>query len=177
MTQTGFASLRLEDILVQAKVPKGSFYYHFPSKAAFTSTLITAYQDYLSAKLARHFTNPALPPLARLRAFTQEAQTSMARFEFRRGCLVGNLGQEVVTLPSGMRAQLQAALAQWQTQTAGLLRAAIGAGDLPADTDPDALAAYFWIGWEGAVLRAKLDQSPRPLIQFRDMFFNSLKGT
>ncbi|MBU2329469.1 MAG: TetR family transcriptional regulator C-terminal domain-containing protein, partial [Alphaproteobacteria bacterium] len=40
--------------------------------------------------------------------------------------------------------------------------------------DPAKLAAIFWIGWEGAVLRAKLEQGPDPLILFADGFFAML---
>jgi TetR/AcrR family transcriptional repressor of nem operon len=36
------------------------------------------------------------------------------------------------------------------------------------------IAAFFWIGWEGAVLRAKLVASPEPLDIFADGFFAGL---
>jgi TetR/AcrR family transcriptional repressor of nem operon len=37
------------------------------------------------------------------------------------------------------------------------------------------LATFFWIGWEGAVLRAKLELSARPLDIFSEAFFAGLK--
>ena len=37
------------------------------------------------------------------------------------------------------------------------------------------LAAFFWIGWEGAVLRAKLDRSAEPLRVFADCFRATVK--
>ena len=30
------------------------------------------------------------------------------------------------------------------------------------DVDTQRVAAFFWIGWEGAVLRAKLSRAPHP---------------
>ena len=48
------------------------------------------------------------------------------------------------------------------------------AGELAESADPAALAAFFWIGWEGAVLRAKLERSDQPLALFAQFFFNGL---
>ena len=47
-------------------------------------------------------------------------------------------------------------------------------GEIAPTQDPDALAAFFWIGWEGAVLRAKLERRPEPLRSFADTFFTSI---
>ena len=40
--------------------------------------------------------------------------------------------------------------------------------------DTEQLAVVFWIGWEGAVLRAKLERSAKPLEVFAGFFFASL---
>ena len=48
------------------------------------------------------------------------------------------------------------------------------AGEISPATDCDELAAFFWIGWEGAVLRAKLDRHPAALKIFADGFFTSV---
>lgn len=95
----------------------------------------------------------------------------MARFDYRRGCLVGNLGQEVATLPAPFRDRLAAVFADWEARTALCLKAAKAAGEIDTDADCARLAAFFWIGWEGAVLRAKLERSPQPLDRFADGFF------
>jgi TetR/AcrR family transcriptional repressor of nem operon len=87
----------------------------------------------------------------------------MARHGFKRGCLVGNLGQEMGTLPESFRAQLQQVFLDWQSRTAACLAEAQRAGEIPPQLDCAALAQFFWIGWEGAVLRAKLDRSPESL--------------
>jgi hypothetical protein len=64
---------------------------------------LDAYADYLSRKLDRHFTNPALTPLARLQAFVDDACQGVERYDFSRGCLVGNLGQEVGCLDAAIQ--------------------------------------------------------------------------
>lgn len=174
LTERGYASVGVDEILRGAGVPKGSFYYHFKSKAAFGAVLIDTYHAYFAAKLDHWFSNQTLDPLDRLRGFTEDAEAGMARHDFSRGCLVGNLGQEMAALPPEFRAQICDVLLDWQDRTAACLQAAQAAGEIGPDQDPDALAAFFWIGWEGAVLRAKLDRSPEPLRIFSQGFFQMI---
>lgn len=168
LTEKGYTATGLDEILREARVPKGSFYHYFDGKPAFGAALIEAYHQYFAARLDRFLTDESLPPLARIAAFTEDAAAGMARHGFRRGCLVGNLGQEMGALPEDFRARLSAVLQDWQARTATCLRAAQTTG--APSQDPDQLAAFFWIGWEGAVLRAKLDRSAAPLHTFAQGF-------
>lgn len=171
LTEQGYSATALDDILRAAEVTKGSFYHYFDGKAAFAHALIDAYHAHFAARLDRHLGDAALPPLARLQGFTRDAESRMARHDFRRGCLIGNLGQEVTTLPDPFRARLISVLTAWQDRTAQCLSAAQETGDIAPDRDPVALAEFFWTGWEGAVLRARLDRSALPLQAFSRQFF------
>lgn len=177
LTEKGYSSAGIDDILRHAGVPKGSFYYYFPTKADFGRALIDAYHTYFSAKLDSWFRREDLTPLDRLRGFIGDAAAGMARHQFRRGCLAGNLGQEMPILPEDFRQQLIAILTNWQDRTADCLRQAQDCGQISAAHDIDELAAFFWIGWEGAVLRAKLEQSPTPLHRFATGFFHLASTT
>ncbi len=170
LTERGYSSVGVDEILRASGVAKGSFYYHFGSKAAFGRALIDAYHDYFAAKLTSWFEKADLAPLDRLRGFISDAELGMAQHGFRRGCLIGNLGQEMAALPPEFSDRLISVLEDWQWRTAVCLRLAQEAGQIPAQHDPDELAAFFWIGWEGAVLRAKLERKAEPLRQFADGF-------
>ena len=171
LTERGFGAVALDEVLSTVGVPKGSFYHYFGSKAEFGLALTDAYAAYFARKLDRWFLDESLRPLARLRGFVEDASDGMARFDFRRGCLVGNLGQEISTLPDQFRERLIGVFADWEARTARCLEAARDAREIPPDTDCARLAAFFWIGWEGAVLRAKLESSRKPLDQFANGFF------
>lgn len=166
LTEQGFAATGIDTVLKRIQVPKGSFYHYFESKEAFGQAVLHRYADYFARKLDRWFLAQELPPLQRLTGFVEDAKAGMARYAFRRGCLVGNLGQEVLVLPESFRQQLEAVLQDWENRLVGCLNAAVEAGEISSDQDCQALAAYFWIGWEGAVLRARLVQDPRPLDTF-----------
>mgnify|MGYP003333053218 FL=1 len=159
-----------------AQVQKGSFYHCFESKEAFGLALIDAYAAYFASKLDRSLRDERHLPLQRLRHFVDDAAQGMARHQFTRGCLVGNLGQEMGSLPASFRDRLEAVFADWQARTAACLAEARQRGEIAAGHDPAALAHFFWIGWEGAVLRAKLARSAEPLQVFARGFFALLQS-
>ncbi|QTF94398.1 MAG: TetR/AcrR family transcriptional regulator [Halomonas sp. BM-2019] len=174
LTEQGFLAAGIDGILRRVGVPKGSFYYYFESKEAFGRAVMAHYGAYFAHKLDRHLLNDALSPLARVEAFVEDAQAGMARHDFRRGCLVGNLGQEVGSLPEAYRQWLRETLEDWQWRLARCLEEAKGAGELAASADGDRLAEAFWIGWEGAVMRARLERSVRPMEVFLQCYLEGL---
>lgn len=173
-TEKGFSATGIEEILGRVGVPKGSFYHYFDSKEDYGLEVIGRYGVFFARKLDRHLLDPARPPLARLRAFVIDAAEGMERHEFRRGCLIGNLGQEMGALPESFRVRLRDTFEDWQARFAACLNEAQRAGWLAPQADCAGLAAVFWIGWEGAVLRAKLERSARPLELFADFYFAGL---
>ena len=174
LTEKGFSATGIDEILRRVRVPKGSFYHYFDSKEAFGAELVEQYAGYFARKIDRYLGDQTLSPLARLRAFVSSAQAGMARHDFRRGCLIGNLGQEMGSLPESFRTQLQQVFADWQARFARCLVAAQVVGEISQQADCEQLAAFFWIGWEGAVLRAKLEHSAKPLEIFERGFFAGL---
>lgn len=174
LTETGFSATGIDAILRQVGVPKGSFYHYFDSKEAFGSAVIAAYAEYFARKLDRVLCDQNREPLDRIAVFVDSAAQGMARFDFRRGCLVGNLGQEMASLPAAFRTQLEAVLQDWEARMTRCLKAAQQAGQIAADIDCARMAAFFWTGWEGAVLRAKLVRSATPLHVFGEGFFKAL---
>ena len=177
LTEQGFASTGIDAVLRRVGVPKGSFYHYFPSKEAFGRAVIEGYAAYFARKLDRWLCNENRLPLDRLRDFVEDGKAGMRRFEYRRGCLIGNLGQELGGTHDSLREPLEAVFGDWQARVARCLEAARDAGELAPDADCTALAGFFWIGWEGAILRAKLVRDTAPIDLFADRFFAGLPRT
>lgn len=176
LTERGYSSVGIDEVLKAAKVPKGSFYHCFDSKETFGKLLISTYADYFAAKLDRWFLDEAESPLQRLYNFIHDAKQGMGRHDFKRGCLVGNLGQEMGALPESFRPLLEGVFADWEARTAACLAAAQRKGEISKLLDCESLAQFFWIGWEGAVLRAKLERTAAPLDVYADGFFQLVKS-
>jgi TetR/AcrR family transcriptional repressor of nem operon len=174
LTSQGFTATGLDTVLKLAGIPKGSFYHYFDSKEAFGRALMDAYDAYFCTMLDRWLLDTTRPALERLAAFVDNARTGMARYDYTRGCLVGNLGLEVGILPEDYRLRLEAALQGWQTRVRACLADAQREGHVAHNADLDALAAFFWIGWEGAVLRARVVRDASPLQTFFDGFIAGL---
>lgn len=175
LTEKGYSYTGIDEILKAAGVPKGSFYHYFASKEAFGKELIESYGAFFAKKLDRWFGDEDMSPMKRLLAFIEDAKVGMRKFEYRRGCLIGNLGQEMVALPPGFRTLLQKVFRDWEARTARLLIEAKAAGEMSEDVQCGQMARFFWVGWEGAVLRAKLEQSAEPLDLFAQGFISLVK--
>ena len=175
LTTQGMSATGIDAVLKRVGVPKGSFYHYFDSKDAFGFEVLQRYADYFARKLDRWLLEEGPSPLERLTRFVDDAKAGMVRHDFERGCLVGNLGQEVSTLPEGYREALEDVLRDWERRVAACLRLAADADEIPPGSDCDELASFFWVGWEGAILRARLTRDVRPMGVFFAGFLASIR--
>lgn len=174
LTEKGYCATGIDEILSTVGVPKGSFYNYFGSKEAFGADVIAEYDRYFTRKIDRHLSDAAVPAVERITAFCVDAEEGMQRHSFRRGCVIGNLGQEMNALPEAYRAQIIGVLDGWRERVAACLTTGKANGEIPAWVDCRQSAEAFWIGWEGAVLHAKLHRSAEPLRTFRRFYVTGL---
>lgn len=107
LTETGYLAAGIEAVIRNIDVPKGSFYHCFKSKEAFGLAVLSAYGDFFAYKLDKFLLDDAVPPLERMAAFVRHAGQGMEKYQFRRGCLVGNLLQEAPLLPDTFPGRLK----------------------------------------------------------------------
>ena len=174
LTEFGFSATGLDTILKKASVPKGSFYHYFKSKEAYGIALVDAYDSYFIAKLNHYLDQQNIPPLERIVNFTQSAIKGMSKYDYKRGCLVGNLNQELNHLSDEFKNRLMQSYTAWQKQIENCLNQAKQQGTISKTVNTQLMSEYFWIGWEGAVMRAKLTKSSTPLTLYTEMFLRAL---
>jgi TetR/AcrR family transcriptional regulator, transcriptional repressor for nem operon len=174
LTESGFTASGIDSILRKVGVPKGSFYHYFISKEAFGLAVIESYANYFSKKLDNYLLDENYTPLMRIKNFVDNAKSGLEYHQFKRGCLIGNLGQEVDLLPDSFRPILMDIFITWETQIADCLKAAQTKGEIATQADCTQLAEYFWIGWEGAVARTRLIKSNQPIDNYINHFIDGL---
>ncbi|MEP4890214.1 MAG: TetR/AcrR family transcriptional regulator [Aliiglaciecola sp.] len=174
LTEQGFFASGIDKILKKVGVPKGSFYHYFASKEAFGRAVIESYASYFANKLDVHLLNTDFDPIQRICHFVADAKGGMQKHQFKRGCLVGNLGQEVDVLPESFRGLLLDIFMDWQARIEACLREAQQQKLIAKDANCALLAEFFWLGWEGAVSRARLVQDAQPLDNFLSQFIDGL---
>ncbi len=76
-----------------------------------------------------------------------------------------------------LRAAVARSFARWQERVAELVRQAQAAGELDPAEDAGRLAALVLHGWEGALLRARLEREPWPLEDWLEAALPRLLGT
>ena len=93
--EQGYHQTGIQDVLQAAGVPKGSFYYYFPSKEAFGREVIAQFAAAYLARLEQYLGDTTASPLTRLRRHQEDLLARFERRGCRGGCLIGNLSQEL----------------------------------------------------------------------------------
>ncbi|PAV24708.1 TetR family transcriptional regulator [Tamilnaduibacter salinus] len=176
ITQNGFSATGINRVLSEAGVPKGSFYHYFKSKDDFGLAVIDAYAQTYDDRLNATLGDTSQPPLERLKAYLQAGEEDMCSCDYSRGCLIGNLGQELAAQNEAFRARLDRVFSGWESRFADCIAEAREAGDVPKDVDPETAAAFLLSGWQGALLRAKMARSVEPMRRFESTLFNRVLG-
>lgn len=172
----GFNSTGINVVLKEAGVPKGSFYYYFSSKEDFGLAVIDDFAAEYDAQLDRTLGNPSLAPLERIRQYLRAAIDDMEACDSSRGCLVGNLGQELAGQNESFRLRIDSIFSNWQARVTRCLTEAQEQGDVGPEANPESLAQLLQMGWQGATLRAKVSKSVEPMQRFKAMYFAQILG-
>lgn len=172
--EKGYNHCGLEEILKEAKVHKGSFYHFFKSKEDFGLQVVAEYAAMRMASLDEQLNNTDVRPLARLRRFFELSALRHQSLGYRKGCLFGNLGQEMADHSEVFRTRLEEVLSEYRAKIARCFREAQQVGDLRADFDADRLAGFCLNSWEGAILRMKVAKSYEPLDDFLFVMFETV---
>jgi TetR/AcrR family transcriptional repressor of nem operon len=168
----GFNATGVEAILKQAKVPKGSFYNFFSSKEEFSLAIIDKFVNARREVFNPIFSDKSIPQLERVK---RSFETLIAIFEAddcSKGCLLGNLGQEMADQSENVRRRLEDSLQEWSGRVSGLLLQAQLEKAIPADLDAGMLAENLISSFEGALLRSKVKKSAEPLRDFIHLYFD-----
>jgi len=176
MLAKGYNHCGLEEVLKEAKVHKGSFYHFFKNKEDFGLQVIDDYASERLGALDRELADMSRRPLERLRRYFELAVERQRSLEFRRGCLFGNLGQEMAGQSEVFRSRLEEILSLYRLKIAGCFREAQAVGELWSEYQVDRLAGFCLNSWEGAILRMKVAKSAEPLEEFLFVMFEGVLG-
>ena len=168
----GFNATGVESILKQANVPKGSFYNFFSSKEDFALAIIDKYVADMAENLHTVLSSESLPPLERVRKSFETIIKAFEGNDCSKGCLIGNLSQEMADQCESVRQRLEDSLQMWSKVLSGLLLQAQKEGAISADMDVDMLSENILSSFQGAVLRAKVKKSSEPLRIFMHLYFD-----
>ena len=171
ISRQGFNATGVDAVLKKAGIPKGSFYHYFKSKEDFGLAVINHFAERYDQRLITFLADEEVTPLNRIRNYLESGLMRLEQNLCSKGCLIGNLGQELADSNERFRSRLDEIFNSWKRSFSACLREAQIRGELSGEVDPDALACFILSGWEGAILRAKVMKSPQPIRDFIQVLF------
>jgi len=174
MIEKGYNNTGIQEVLSRIGVPKGSFYHYFDSKEDFALQIIAHFDQSYTANLLRTLRNQEATPLERLRNHCYASKERLANNDCRRGCLIGNLSQEMADQSETLRQSLSHIMSKWRDLFASCIEEGQSRGEIKSSFSPHAMAELFLSGLEGAIMRAKTTKCVEPLDVFIDLMFNNV---
>ena len=167
----GFHGCSVEDITSFAGVPKGSFYNHFQSKEDLALAAMERYRA-----VAQH---PSLgehnrSPVKRLKEYFAFLSKTFIDAENSKGCLFGNLANEMADHSPVIRERLKSIFAAWTQVIASLIREGQASGEITSSQKPQQLAGFLISAWEGTLVRGRCTKDSAPLKEFNEIVFSTL---
>jgi len=171
-----YSSIGVAEVCTAAGVPKGSFYYFFPSKQALALEVVNEHWIWQRGEWNRILTGQGtvVERLRNLFVTTAEMQSEALKGTGSvTGCLFGNLALEVSSQDDPVRTRLQEIFQEQIDIVETVIREAVRGGELKS-TDPRAAAKAIVAQIEGLVLFAKLFNDPGQLEQLWQNSMNLL---
>jgi TetR/AcrR family transcriptional repressor of nem operon len=162
MSGKGYSAVGLNEILTEAKVPKGSFYHYFASKDAFGEALLSHYfEDYL-ADIDAVMGQPGLTMAQRLLNYFDMWRDNQSFLDCQGKCLAVKLAAEVADLSEAMRGVLNKGTSGIIAKLADAIEHGVAEGSLTVDDTPRHVAESLYQLWLGASVMVKIVRGTGP---------------
>jgi AcrR family transcriptional regulator len=166
--ERGFAGTTIEDIIAQAAITKGGFFYHFEGKRQLAKALVERYIE-LDSKVFEDLNNRAdslsEDPLQRTLIFLNLFTEMVAGMtEVHPGCLVAAFTYETQQFDDDIRGLMEQGMLEWREMIARRLKAIVNQYPPRVDVSLEDLADMFSSTLEGGIILARVYGDNRALI-------------
>lgn len=162
----GYNGTGIKDVVDAAGVPKGSFYSYFESKEAFAIEAIRMVANDNFDEMTRTLLSTETSAKERLAAFFKNSSEGCCEENFKIGCFLGNMCQEMAANSDEIGQTIETELQNITSTIEKTLEQAQKDGDLDSHYDPASLADFLFHSWQGAMMRMKASSSRKPLDAF-----------
>jgi TetR/AcrR family transcriptional repressor of nem operon len=171
--QGGFFATGVREISAQAGAPQGSFINHFGSKEAFGVAVLDRYFERTETNIAETLGDETRTAPDRLAAYFDAITGALEGAGWRYGCMISNMSLEASEHSEVLRARLEQIFAKLTYYFSDAIRAAQATGNARTDLDADDLADLLLSSWHGAMLRMKVERSPRSIERFKRLMLST----
>jgi TetR/AcrR family transcriptional repressor of nem operon len=150
----GYEATSLDDLCEATQLNRSSLYSTFGDKRALFIQTIDRYGDGAVARVSAALSSP-IPLREALAAFLNDTIDKIVAGPGRIGCFIGNSAAEFARHDREVATRVQGNLARIEAVFRAAFVRAQERGELPADSDIDALARFFVAGVQGLRLVGK----------------------
>jgi len=173
--EKGYTNTGIDDILKANGIPKGSFYNFFKNKEEFGVRAMQVYTERQIVWIESILGDKIKKPVERLSLFYESMIAANVDEKCRRGCLVGNMTQEMAGLSDPIGRQAQESLQKISTIIAKCIKEGQELEEIRTDYAAEDLADYLHNSFYGFLLRAKAVRDRKQFDIFTEMMFNFIK--
>ena len=165
----GFGGTSIEDVLEQAAITKGGFFYHFKGKADLAKALVERYlgaDEVVFDNLFKRADELSEDPLQQLLIFLKLFAETMSELETTHpGCLVASFTYESQQLNEDVTALMRQGILSWREMMAGRLKQVMATREPRVEVSVTALADMFISSVEGGILLSLVLNSNQHMVE------------
>ena len=166
----GYNATSVNDIVMAAGVPKGSFYFYFDSKEDFAIKAIEMYFQAHYVPAREVLLNKSVSPKQRILNFYEYRTTVLKEeLECKMGCLACNLGSEMAEHNENIRMAILKNEKIVKEQITTVVEEAQEFGEIDSSLNAADIVAFFEDAGKGAMTTMKEMQSSYPIDNFMKM--------
>jgi len=173
----GFNYTGINEILKNANVPKGSFYFYFKNKEQFGCAIIDYFGLYVGGIFDRYLGDRSVKPMERFENLFQFYTRYFEWTGYTLGCPIGNLSMELADLSADSRTHLNIVIENLILRIESCVKDAVDDKSVPARINPGDAARFIFYGFEGAILHLKVLKNTSPLNTFKKCLYDYLQYT
>lgn len=161
----GYNNIGIKKILDEADIPKGSFYHYFKSKEDLALSVIEFHIEN-----TKKLFDQVDRSIDGLNDFFNIFFKRLEGMEYKKGCPIGNLILELADLKESYREKLL----EWLEFLEHEITEVLKESELQIKTNPKELASFIISSFEGAIMKAKVQKTRKPLDEFNYFIFRCL---
>lgn len=161
--QQGWTATGINQILSEAGIPKGSFYYYFRSKEALGVAVIQLHYANIKMLLDRTLGNQGLSPDTAIYELLKELTSKNFEMPYKYGCPATALASEVATQSPALLAEANRCISLYETAWAQLISRGQKEGLISPTIDPVEFAKIATTAMQGGFLGVRRTSTPESL--------------
>lgn len=166
----GYNGTSVNDIVKEAGIPKGSFYFYFQSKEDFAIKALRKYADMMFGPGSEILTNKEVSPRQRVIDFYAfRAKFLIEDLECQRGCLACNLGNEVGEHIESIRLEIARIHGEIKKDIIAAMDEAQKLGEIKSEVDVENLVSFMEDAGKGAMMSMKENSDATSINNFMTM--------